>query len=541
MKNNFLKTLTLITGLVGVPSLTQAAPDPNFHIYLMFGQSNMEGQGQISASDRIVPDGLLAMQADQNCSGPNGEAFMEWRPAVPPLIRCFNTAHNFNNGGLGPGDGFGRAMLSGSGSGVKIGLVGAAYQGQKIEFFLKNCGGNCSPSGANGSYPFSQGGYKWLIEMAKKAQEDGVIKGIIFHQGESNTGDSSWPGKVNQVVSDLRTDLGIGNVPFIAGEMVPNACCVSHNTQVHRIPEAVTNGHYVSAAGLSKRSDDNYHFDAAGARGLGQRYAEKMLTLVDTTGGPVDCGSFEGNPICCDISADPDGDGWGTQNESESCVVTRETRGYVPPNPVDVVAAINVGSTQVAAFEDIYYKADVDFDGGTTNSTSDPVSGANGSTVMQTERYGDYSYEIKMPNGNYSVELFMVEMYQTATGNRVFSVSVEDKVVVDSIDLFAQVGHDTLYRPAKITTSVGDGSLSIDVTKSVDNGTLSAILVRKVGATSSAASSSSQSASSLSSAAVTSSSSSSSSGSTGGGSVDWLLLVMLSLLAAASGRLVRRS
>jgi hypothetical protein len=107
-----------------------AAPDPNFHIYLMFGQSNMEGQGQISDQDRQVPSDLLAMQADNNCTV-NGASYGEWRSATPPLIRCYDVAHNFNNGGLGPGDYFGRTMLNSSGAGVRVGLVGAAYQGQK--------------------------------------------------------------------------------------------------------------------------------------------------------------------------------------------------------------------------------------------------------------------------------------------------------------------------------------------------------------------------------------------------------------------------
>ena len=254
--------------------------DPNFHIYLMIGQSNMEGQGQISAQDNQVPTGLLVMHADNNCTK-DGASYGQWRPAAPPLIRCYDVAHSWNNGGLGPGDYFGRTMLQNSAPGVRIGLVGAAYQGQSINFFLKDCAqrGSCNPSGANGSVPLGQGGYAWMLDLAKKAQQDGVIKGIIFHQGESDTGDASWPGKVNQMVTDLRNDLGIGNVPFIAGEMVPGACCTSHNTYVHQIETAVTNGHWVSASGLGSR--DEYHFDAPGYRELGRRYANEMLNLVD--------------------------------------------------------------------------------------------------------------------------------------------------------------------------------------------------------------------------------------------------------------------
>jgi len=286
MKLHVKKTLkTMALGVLTLSASAFSAPDPNFHIYLMFGQSNMEGQGQISSQDRQVPGNLLAMQADSACTV-DGASYGQWRSATPPLIRCYNTAHAFNNGGLGPGDYFGRTMLENSGPGVKVGLVGAAYQGQKIEFFMKNCAslGSCTPTNGNGAVPLGQGGYAWMLDLAKKAQQDGVIKGIIFHQGESNTGDSSWPGKVNQVVTDLRRDLGLNaaEVPFIAGEMVPGACCTSHDTYVHQISSAVTNGHWVSASGLSAR--DQYHFNAEGYREIGRRYAQKMLELIDVSG-----------------------------------------------------------------------------------------------------------------------------------------------------------------------------------------------------------------------------------------------------------------
>lgn len=493
----------------------------------------MEGQGQIAAQDRNVPTGLLAMQADTGCSGPNGESFGEWREATPPLIRCYQSAHSFNNGGLGPGDYFGRGMLAGSGEGVRIGLVGAAYQGQSINFFRKNCSqlGTCNPSGANGAVPLGMGGYQWLLSLAQQAQQDGVIKGIIFHQGESDTGQADWPQRVNEVVTNLRADLGIGNVPFIAGEMVPGACCTSHNTYVHQIENVVTNGHWVSASGLGRR--DQYHFDAAGYRTLGQRYADKMLTLVDSSGGPLDCGTSNGSPVCCNISADDDGDGWGTQNGGEMCIVTPDTEGYIPPNPDDVAVAINVGSTQGSSYAGIYYEADRDFTDGEMNSTADSITGAEDSRVFNSERYGDFSYEIPLANGRYSVSLGLVELYWEAAGDRSLNIEVEGNSIVSNYDIFAMVGHDRAQVLADNVINVNDGSLSIHVSFNADNGTLSSILVRELGPASSSSSSqqssssqsssqnSSQSSSAMSSSSSMQSSSSASSQpatTTGGGS-----------------------
>ena len=39
------------------------AQDPNFHIYLSFGQSNMEGQGIIEEQDRTVDPRFQVLQS----------------------------------------------------------------------------------------------------------------------------------------------------------------------------------------------------------------------------------------------------------------------------------------------------------------------------------------------------------------------------------------------------------------------------------------------------------------------------------------------
>ncbi|AJQ96214.1 endo-1,4-beta-xylanase [Gynuella sunshinyii] len=277
LKNLF--SLAVLTSIVSMPAF--AEPDPNFHIYLMVGQSNMEGAAPIETQDRVTNSRVMVLQ-DESC--PGLASYGQWRVAAPPLIRC--------NSGLGPGDYFGKTMADNSDQAVTIGLVGAAFGGQKIEYFLKNCGtyNACQPSFGSTPNNFN-GGYQWLIDIARKAQEKGVIKGIIFHQGESNTGDPAWPGRVNQLVTDIRNDLGIGNVPFIAGELPYPACCASHNTLIAQLPSVVSNAHVVSAEGLNIH--DQYHFDSPGVREMGRRYANKMLELVDTSasGGDGDNGS----------------------------------------------------------------------------------------------------------------------------------------------------------------------------------------------------------------------------------------------------------
>ncbi|HRH76935.1 MAG TPA: sialate O-acetylesterase [Cellvibrionaceae bacterium] len=239
-----LQSLAAIVSLIALPLTVSAAPDPNFHIYLMLGQSNMEGQGTVEAQDKL-PNPRVKVLQDETCGS---QIYGTWREALPPLIRCNRSA-----GSLGPGDTFGRLMAEKSPANVTIGLVGGAYGGARIEFFLPNCGSDCNPPyGAINGAP-TGGGYKWVLDLAKKAQQVGVIKGFIFHQGESNASynTAQWVNNVNTYVTALRKDLNLdaSKSPFIAGELPYGACCTSFNTYVNKLPSAVANAYVVPADG----------------------------------------------------------------------------------------------------------------------------------------------------------------------------------------------------------------------------------------------------------------------------------------------------
>jgi len=265
---HFIRGITALA-LSSIALATYAEPNPNFHIYLLFGQSNMEGAATIEAQDRTINQRVKVL-ADLTCSN-LGRTYGNWYPASPPLNRCWS--------GLGPGDYFGKTMADGMPSNVTIGLVPAAVSGTPIELYQKS-----APIGRNNQDIPAQfnGGYAWLMDLAKKAQADGVIKGIIFHQGESNTADPQWKFKVQEIVADLRKDLNIGDVPFIAGELLYadyKSCCHWHNPEINKLPSLINNSFVVSAAGLPGM--DEAHFTTASYRELGKRYAQIMLEKID--------------------------------------------------------------------------------------------------------------------------------------------------------------------------------------------------------------------------------------------------------------------
>ncbi len=254
------------------------------------------------------------------------------------------------------------------------------------------------------------------------------------------------------------------------------------------------------------------------------------------TGEPKDCGTSDGYPICCEIGADVDRNGLGVE-WGEACKVTENgTNGYERLNDSDIIAAINVGAGAGDYYNDVYYQPDVNFTGGETYAVTDFIMDSDNSEIFNSERYGDFSYQIPVETGNYSVSLHFAEIYHEVQDARVFSVDIEEVRSLSNVDLFAEVGHAVAYTPASVTTSVSDGTLNISVTGSTDNATLSAILVKSEASSSSSSTSSSNSSSSSSSTSSSSSSSSSSnSGTTAkGGAISGGWLALISLLLGAS-------
>jgi len=252
--------------------------DLKFYIFLCFGQSNMEGNAKIEAQDTTVDNRFQVLEA-VDCSTMN-RTKGNWYKAVPPLCRCQT--------GLTPADYFGRTMVANLPANIRIGVINVSVGGCKIELFDKDNYQSyvaTAPSWMiNMINEYDGNPYARLVELAKLAQQEGVIKGILLHQGESNTGDSTWPQKVKLVYDNLVKDLHLdaGSVPLLAGELVPadqGGRCASMNTIIAKLPQTIPNAQVISSKGCTS-APDNLHFDAAGYRELGKRYAIKMLSLL---------------------------------------------------------------------------------------------------------------------------------------------------------------------------------------------------------------------------------------------------------------------
>ena len=176
------------------------------------------------------------------------------------------------------------------------------------------------------------------------------------------------------------------------------------------------------------------------------------------------------------LDADSDNDGVSDGTER-----TQGTNPADPPPPAGtgggVLAAMNAGGSPFTAADGTSYQADTLFSGGNTYRTTAAIAGTTDDALYQSERYGNFSYNVPVANGNYVVTLKFAEIYFSSAGMRAFDVLIEGAIVVSNLDVFAQVGRNTAH---DVTVSVGvtDGMLNITFRSLINNAKVSAIVIR---------------------------------------------------------------
>lgn len=232
-----------------------------FHLFLLVGQSNMAGRGVVDVQDK-TPDPRILML---NKAG-------EWVSAADPL--------HFDKPAAGTGLGKTFALrIADANPGITIGLIPCAVGGSPIDSW--KLGEFYAPTK---SHPWDDSS-----KRSKIALKSGVLKGILWHQGESDSKEplaSAYEEKLHDLVKRFRKELEAPEVPFIVGQMgqfveVPwdaahKKVDLAHQDIVKKMPFTS----YVSADGL-KHKGDKVHFDAASYREFGKRYATAYLKAAD--------------------------------------------------------------------------------------------------------------------------------------------------------------------------------------------------------------------------------------------------------------------
>ncbi len=229
----------------------------SFQLYLMIGQSNMSGRGKVGEEDKTPHPRVLMFTTNA-----------VWQPAVEPVTHDRQPKML----GVGPGLAFGKAVAE-KYPDATIGLIPCSLGGTPLSRWQK--GGDL---------------YSNAVHRAKLAMKEGTLKGVIWHQGESDSGKGkaeTYGERLQQMIRDLRTDLNTPELPFVAGQLgeflytrktnnVPGSHIV--NAAISELPTKMPHTGFVSSHGLTHKGDE-LHFDAASQREMGKRFAAEMIKL----------------------------------------------------------------------------------------------------------------------------------------------------------------------------------------------------------------------------------------------------------------------
>ncbi len=237
------------------PSVAPPAKD-RFHIYLLMGQSNMVGRDTHKLDGQPEDSRILDLTGDGR-----------WVVAHDPLHEDTHLKP-----GVGPGLSFAREIVKANPT-ITVGLVPCAVGGTPLKRWVK---------GADL--------YEKAVSRARLAKEAGVLKGVLWHQGEAETNNKdsaeSYQARLAQMFKDLRADLGQPDLPIVVGqlgEFLSNSpekypFLDTVRDAIKQMPTAAPHVGYADSAGLTDKGD-KLHFNADSQREFGVRYAKAMALL----------------------------------------------------------------------------------------------------------------------------------------------------------------------------------------------------------------------------------------------------------------------
>ena len=231
----------------------------DFHVYLCIGQSNMAGRAPILEEDIDGYDGVYLLNASDEWEAAECD---EYNGKLQGFNRYSSTEAKDKTNGISPAHSFAKKIAA-ENSDITVGIVSNARGGTSIDEWMK---------GAESGY------YEQTVARARKAMRFGTLKGILWHQGESNQSTAgTYISKLSILINDLRNDLGIEELPFVAGQILPSGTVF--NNMIVTLPEAVSYTACVTSEGTTDIGD-GAHFDNASAKLMGERYAEKISYFV---------------------------------------------------------------------------------------------------------------------------------------------------------------------------------------------------------------------------------------------------------------------
>jgi hypothetical protein len=230
----------------------------NVWVFILAGQSNMAGRGLVEPQDTISNERIYSINKD-------GELIF----AKEPL--------NFNEpnmAGLDCGFSFGKELLNYIPDSISVLLIHTAVGGTSINQWINDSTFRNVTLLSN------------FREKVKTGRNYGIIKGILWHQGESDSATAEnielYPSRLNILFEIFRQATGDKFLPVLIGELGSysknNHKWQAINRQIYRYVETDCNSQIISTQDLNHKGD-GVHFDSKGQREIGKRFAETFIEL----------------------------------------------------------------------------------------------------------------------------------------------------------------------------------------------------------------------------------------------------------------------
>ena len=231
--------------------------DEKIKAFLMIGQSNMAGRGELDEVEPIENENCFMLRMGR------------WQKMSDPVNPDRPITGIRMHSGVSLANSFADAVSKAKGT--KVGLIPCADGGTRLDQWMP------------GEILFDH-----AVMQVKLAMRTSEICGIIWHQGESDCFSMEnimlYKDKFIKMISELKAQTGIGDVPLILGELhegIDREWNIENriptlNGIFHEIAEVIPNCRVASSKGLSLKPD-GIHFDSKSCREFGIRYFNEYI------------------------------------------------------------------------------------------------------------------------------------------------------------------------------------------------------------------------------------------------------------------------
>lgn len=288
---------SVLLALSVLPSIADA--QDTFDVYIVAGQSNADGRGQVSdlsaaelasvQNDAIISYLNPGGQREQDTPGSDIDVGSNgFQALVPGGFSVASTNSRALSNTFGPELGFGASIAEATGTNNRIAIIKVSRGGTN----LRN---NWRADTTVDSSVDEPAGYLYraLLEQVTDSlaelEADGStanIEGFVWHQGESDSNQvGGYADRFAAFVDGVRGEFG-DDIPFVLGELSrTRENSVNFNNNLPNVVNQRAGLSFISSDGLTTPDDDTTHFDAAGQLELGRRYAAAFAAVPEPSGG----------------------------------------------------------------------------------------------------------------------------------------------------------------------------------------------------------------------------------------------------------------